>query len=407
MDWLVACLADPIVRHPTAVNTKSNIGRPMQRRAKNMFRTALMLRILAVLLFTGCNWNPGTDAPPAESATASADTQLSTDAMGSLIEQTTEAVPEAPIAARAIDDAADAVTTTATTTMATTATTAITATTTKEEEDDDDEKEAKAAPEAASDSGAALDTTEELENAVKNVTDIVMAIELPVGLRNGRYTGETVDGLPHGKGMFFSKNPQGVAWYYEGDFADGCFSGCGTQIWENGRREDGVYENNALNGFGREFTDDELVYVGSYDDGVYGGGNGTLFSNGEIVFEGVFANGLPDELAFKEQCQYTTFEDVSRRPEYFYGRPIMIYGKVLQAIELGDGMADYRIATRDNRYDVFYIGYDRLEGEARILKDDIIIAWGICKGLVTFSNSLGGKVTVPGMRVYYMQIDSE
>lgn len=49
--------------------------------------------------------------------------------------------------------------------------------------------------------------------------------------RTGLYEGETVDGVPCGKGNFTTKNSEGITWTYSGDFKNGTFNGYGEQNW--------------------------------------------------------------------------------------------------------------------------------------------------------------------------------
>ena len=241
-------------------------------------------------------------------------------------------------------------------------------------------------------------------NVIKTATDMLYTIELTSGPRTGRYSGDVnVEGVPHGKGKFTSRNTEDVIWFYEGDFADGYFNGEGVRSWEDGRREEGVYENNHLNGLGKHFLDEELLYEGMYVDGIRSGGNGKLFSGDEVVFEGLFENGLPEESAFKEQCKEVTSEHIARRPDYYKRRPVKITGKILQVVNLSDIEVDYRIGTGDGYKEIFYVAYDRSEGETRELEGDVVTVWGSCRGLITYNTNLGGRNTVPGIMVYYLE----
>ena len=353
-----------------------------------MKKTTLILAAFATLFFTGCNNNPAGQLPitPASGT----ETTISMNAANDPTIAVAEAATEAATMESVPNGAAFAVSVTTTATVA--AATAETTETTETTE--------------TSATVAAAEPTQESEDGIKIVTDTAITIELPSGPQSGRYSGEAVGGLPHGKGKFITKTPEGRTWYYEGDFEHGCFAGEGAKVWDNGHRYEGIFIDNELNGFGRQYRNDELVYAGLFSHGVYGGGNGILYSNGDIVFDGLFAGGIPDEQPFKELCEAVTFEDVARRPEYYYGRPIILTGKAIQVVEIKDGMVDYRIATRDNRYDVFYIGYDRQEGEARVLEDDIITVWGICRGMISYESELGGTRTIPGMMAYYLKIEN-
>jgi len=60
--------------------------------------------------------------------------------------------------------------------------------------------------------------------------------------RTGTYSGEVLDGVPHGEGVFTTYNAQGIRWTYTGGFVDGLFQGNGVMEWETGRREEGYYQ---------------------------------------------------------------------------------------------------------------------------------------------------------------------
>lgn len=51
--------------------------------------------------------------------------------------------------------------------------------------------------------------------------------------RDGKYTGQLVDGVPSGQGKFESQNPEGIKWYYEGEFTDGRMTGVGKSVLED------------------------------------------------------------------------------------------------------------------------------------------------------------------------------
>ncbi len=50
--------------------------------------------------------------------------------------------------------------------------------------------------------------------------------------REGSYSGDLLDGIITGKGLFSTKNDEGMGWHYEGDFKDGMFDGYGVQTFE-------------------------------------------------------------------------------------------------------------------------------------------------------------------------------
>jgi len=238
----------------------------------------------------------------------------------------------------------------------------------------------------------------------KYAEDMPITLFLKVGARDGYYTGEIKNGVPHGKGKFTTQNPAGIVWYYEGGFVDSRFEGKGIQEFEDGRRDECSYTNNMKNGKGKYYIDEELVYEGSYKDDARDG-YGKLYSNGEVVYEGMYVIGIPEEQPFKDVCLAIEYEDILRLPEYYDGVPIKISGTVVQVIEKKDNEVNFRIATKDGRKEIVYIGYERKEGEPRILEKDVVTTWGICIGLVTYEGSTFNKINIPGMISYYISID--
>ena len=136
-------------------------------------------------------------------------------------------------------------------------------------------------------------------------------------------------------------------------------------------------------------------------------GNGKLFSNGEVVYEGLFEKGIPNKIQLMEQCQEVTAEDIARRPEYFKGRMIIIHGKVSQVVDHDEARVDYLVGTGPKYNETFYVGYERPKGDVRILNNDIITVWGLCRGLYTYQNQFYSNVTKPGIWGYYIEIEQE
>ena len=237
------------------------------------------------------------------------------------------------------------------------------------------------------------------------VTNMEMTIERSSTTATGRYSGDIQNGLADGKGIFEGRTSSGDVWFYEGDFKNGNFCGEGIIISENGYKAEGLFKNNELNGFGKEYRNEAIEYEGLYINGIREGEGGKLYSNnGDLVFEGEFFNGFPEKNEFVKACQEVTYENVQRRPEYYNGRPIKISGIVLQVIDIKNNESDYRISTGARNNEVFYVAYNRVKDEIHILKSDNVVAYGICRGLVTYKSNLGANVTLPGLLAYFMEI---
>jgi hypothetical protein len=146
-------------------------------------------------------------------------------------------------------------------------------------------------------------------SAVQTVANKKMTLTFALGEREGTYTGETVNGLPHGSGIFISSNTKNVSWTYAGGWENGHFSGNGKTVWSDGYVMEGVYKNDLLNGEGRTYQNtNNLIYEGNYKDDEYDG-RGTLYDmHGNIVFAGTFENGYLVESAADRKARLDTFK---------------------------------------------------------------------------------------------------
>ena len=79
------------------------------------------------------------------------------------------------------------------------------------------------------------------------VENVELTINTSSGSVIGIYSGDVMDGIPHGRGEFTSQDTTGISWIYAGEFKDGQFHGYGTTEWETGAREEGYFQ------FGRIF----------------------------------------------------------------------------------------------------------------------------------------------------------
>lgn len=95
-----------------------------------------------------------------------------------------------------------------------------------------------------------------------------ITLVLEEGEREGKYTGDMQNGVPHGHGKFSSQNPAGVKWTYEGEFKNGKFHGKGTTTYEDGSFVKGTYENGIILPITPEEASDAIKnpdeYIGCY-----------------------------------------------------------------------------------------------------------------------------------------------
>lgn len=81
------------------------------------------------------------------------------------------------------------------------------------------------------------------EPKTETVAQMTYIAKMPDVIREGKYTGEVKDGVPHGFGIFETTNSAGVNWHYIGEWVNGNMTGQGGQYWDNGQCTVGTYEN--------------------------------------------------------------------------------------------------------------------------------------------------------------------
>ena len=114
------------------------------------------------------------------------------------------------------------------------------------------------------------------------------------------------------------------------------------------------------------------------------------------------------ETEFKEKCESVAYKDIARNPAEFEGKYVKFKGEVIQVQEYDYSDSIYRIDVTEDEYgywdDTVYVTYRRAENEPRILEDDIVLFYGICKGTESYTSVLGEKITIPSVHAEYLEI---
>lgn len=103
------------------------------------------------------------------------------------------------------------------------------------------------------------------------------------------------------------------------------------------------------------------------------------------------------------ECVTVSYDDVARNPDNYDGERVMFSGTVIQVSEdaldlFSTNSVDFRVETTDG---IWYVSYNRPDGESRILEGDYITCYGECDGVTTYISVLGGNVTVPKLIMKY------
>ena len=97
-----------------------------------------------------------------------------------------------------------------------------------------------------------------------------------------------------------------------------------------------------------------------------------------------------------------TYKQLARTPDDYEGEKIKFNGKVIQVME-GDGVVQIRLAVGGDYDNIMLCEYLSSTVDSRVLEDDYITVYGSSTGLITYTSTMGGEITIPSMLV--MKID--
>lgn len=115
------------------------------------------------------------------------------------------------------------------------------------------------------------------------------------------------------------------------------------------------------------------------------------------------------EEEYKASCEIIPYKDIARLPDNYLDKNVMFTDEVIQVMESSwTNSVTYRINVTKDEYgywdDTVYVTYELPEGAPRILEDDIVKFYGICKGTYTYESVLGSSVTIPSVEALFIDI---
>lgn len=121
----------------------------------------------------------------------------------------------------------------------------------------------------------------------------------------------------------------------------------------------------------------------------------------EIPTEEITVEETTTEIAdYREICVSVGYKDIARMPDDYDGKDVYFTGEVVQVMESSfTSSVTYRINVTKDEYgfweDTVYVTYKLPDGAPRILENDIVDFYGVCKGTYTYSSVLGSNITIP------------
>jgi len=105
-------------------------------------------------------------------------------------------------------------------------------------------------------------------------------------------------------------------------------------------------------------------------------------------------------------AQSYTYEEISRNPDNYKGKPSVFTGKVVQVLENGNNITIRVNVTQGGYYwsDTIWVDYIRKDQtESRILDDDIIKIYGDMNGLKSYTSTLRATITIPWIIAHFIE----
>ncbi len=214
--------------------------------------------------------------------------------------------------------------------------------------------------------------------------------------KDGKYTGQLIDGVPSGQGRFDTKNSEGKRWHYEGEFADGRMTGLGSVTWDDddyvnleGHFTDGAFTptrsewyKNAISvdteGFEHQLTLDETTLAALE-------ANADIFPAADDAAKSKAQNLVDSSIEYKHLSKNVT--PYRGKLVYFKNQ------RVLQVLSTNYWGRTYTSILTSNQYDseFQYLTYD---GDIDVFDGDNITFIAMPYGSSSFENIGGGATNV-------------
>lgn len=98
-----------------------------------------------------------------------------------------------------------------------------------------------------------------------------------------------------------------------------------------------------------------------------------------------------------------TYDELARNPDNNKGKKVTFTGKVIQVIR-GDGEDQFRVSVKDDYNKVIFVTYTPKDGENKILENDKVVIRGVSVGEISYTSTMGGKISIPGIEAHSIEV---
>lgn len=112
----------------------------------------------------------------------------------------------------------------------------------------------------------------------------------------------------------------------------------------------------------------------------------------------------PDSIAaLKEDAKEYDYDDLSRYPDEYEGKEMVVSGEVLQIMDDPE-LGTMRVSLDDDYDEVVYVFFRRGETDAKILEGDTVTVYGTSAGIYSYESTGRGTVSIPSMYGFHIEI---
>lgn len=193
---------------------------------------------------------------------------------------------------------------------------------------------------------------------------IILEVENKLLLNGATYTGNIENNMPHGYGVYETKNIKYTGYFtngvfdlfgtlidkvikytYTGEFKNGMKNGYGRLVFNDGKYFEGLFTNNMCNDFGYMEYPDKEKYIGEFKNNKADGSGSVYYANGNI-FTGEFKDDKEAGIGVIMEKDNNSY---GIKVEYTNGYTL-IHGQIKLTSELNTHMVYRMIDNSDYRY---------------------------------------------------------
>lgn len=110
---------------------------------------------------------------------------------------------------------------------------------------------------------------------------------------------------------------------------------------------------------------------------------------------------------FVARCTALDYKAVAGNPDSYKGKYAVLQGEVIQAFDmkfLGKKYVTLLVDENSDNKQVWYVTFEKKDGDSTIAEGDIVKLYGICQGVYTYEANSGDSITVPYIEAEYEEI---